>query len=236
VPELKGKHISGRVAGDQLVPYHDRAAITTKAALAGQNLELFWTDDPVAAFFLEIQGSGQLVLPDGHRARVGYAGQNGRTYRAIGKDLVEAGAIPKEGVSLQAIRDWLRANPDAAAEMMSRNPSYVFFRELRGVAEGDGPLGAQGVPLTPGRSLAVDRRFLPLGVPLWLETVVPVMDGPDAEFRHLVIAQDTGGAIKGPVRGDLFWGAGPEAEHGAGHMQSRGGYFALLPRSLAPAT
>jgi membrane-bound lytic murein transglycosylase A len=167
---------------------------------------------------------------------VGYAGQNGRSYRAIGKDLVEAGAIPKEKVSLQAIRDWLRANPGTAAAMMSRNPSYIFFRELTGLAADDGPLGAQEVPLTPGRSLAVDRKFLPLGLPLWLETTVPTQDGTAAKLRRLVVAQDTGGAIKGPVRGDLFWGAGPEAEHGAGHMRSRGGYFALLPRSLAPAS
>ncbi|MGD9509890.1 MAG: murein transglycosylase A [Geminicoccaceae bacterium] len=233
-PELKGRRIGGRVQDGRLVPYSDRAAID-RGALDGRGLELLWVDDQVDRFFLEIQGSGQVRLPDGATVRVGYADQNGRPYRAIGKDLIEIGAVPKEQMSMQAIREWLDANPGEAPAMMARNPSVVFFTELKNLAAADGPLGAQGVPLTPGRSLAVDRKFLPLGVPIWLDTTVP-MPGGDRPLRRLVVAQDTGGAIRGPVRGDLFWGAGPEAEHLAGHMKSPGRLWLLLPRGLAPTS
>lgn len=233
-PELKGRRIGGRVEDGRLVPYADRAAID-RGALNGRGLELLWVDDSVDRFFLEIQGSGQVRLPDGATVRVGYADQNGRPYRAIGKDLIEIGAIPREQMSMQAIRGWLEANPGEAPGMMARNPSVVFFTELKDLAAADGPLGAQGVPLTPGRSLAVDRKFLPLGAPIWLDTTAPTPGG-DQPLRRLVIAQDTGGAIRGPVRGDLFWGAGTEAEHLAGHMKSPGRLYLLLPRSLAPTS
>lgn len=230
-PELKGRRVAGRVAQDRLIPYHDRASIE-EGALAGRALELFWVDDPVSKFFLEIQGSGQVRLPDGATVRVGYADQNGHPYRAIGKDLIEVGAIPKEQVSMQTIRAWLQANPDQAPAMMARNRSYVFFREQSDQAA-PGPLGAQNVPLTPGRSLAVDRKFLPLGAPVWLDATAPYPEG-ERPLRRLLVAQDTGGAIRGPVRGDVFWGAGQEAEHLAGHMKHTGRLFILLPRSLAP--
>jgi membrane-bound lytic murein transglycosylase A len=233
-PELEGRRIGGRVEKGRLVPYADRAAIEA-GALSGRQLELLWVDDPVDRFFLEIQGSGQVRLPDGRTVRVGYADQNGRPYRAIGKDLIEIGAIPRERMSMQAIRAWLNANPTAAPGMMARNPSYVFFTELDGLAAESGPLGAQGVPLTPGRSLAVDRKFLPLGAPVWVATVAPEPEG-DRPLRRLMVAQDTGGAIRGPVRGDVFWGAGPEAEHLAGHMKSPGRLYILLPRSLTPTS
>lgn len=166
---------------------------------------------------------------------MGYADQNGQPYRAIGKDLVELGALERGKVSLQAIRAWLAAHPDRAPEILDRNRSYVFFRSLPQLAQAPGPLGAQNVPLTPGRSLAVDRRFVPLGVPLWLDTTAPMPEG-ERPLRRLVIAQDTGGAIKGVVRGDVFWGAGAEAEHTAGHMQSRGRLYILLPRTLTPTS
>jgi membrane-bound lytic murein transglycosylase A len=231
-PELAGRRIAGRVEDGRLRPYADRAAIDG-GALAGRDLELLWVDDPVDRFFLEIQGSGQVRLADGGTVRVGYADQNGRPYRAIGKDLIEAGAIPRERMSMQAIRAWLEANPDQAPGMMAKNGSYVFFRELPELATAPGPLGAQGVPLTPGRSLAVDRKFLPLGAPLWLDTTAPFPDG-DRPLRRLVVAQDTGGAIRGPVRGDVFWGADALAEHVAGHMKSPGRLFILLPRGLTP--
>lgn len=231
---LGGRRIAGRVADGRLVPYPTRAEID-RGALAGHGLELFWVDDAVAKFFLQIQGSGQVELPDGQRLRIGYADQNGRAYRAIGRDLVEMGELSTEQVSLQSIRDWLRAHPDRAAELMERNPSYVFFRELGDAATTPGPLGAQGVALTAGRSIAVDRRFVPLGVPLWLDTTAPFPDG-ERPLRRLVVAQDTGGAIKGPVRGDVFWGTGEDAEHVAGHMKSRGRWFILLPRALAPSS
>jgi membrane-bound lytic murein transglycosylase A len=171
-----------------------------------------------------------VVLDDGSRVRVGYADQNGHPYRAIGRDLIEMGEIAREAVSLQTIRDWLRDHPERADEVMGRNASYVFFHEL---ADGDGPLGAQGVPLTALRSLAVDFRFIPYGLPLWLEVQVPWPEG-DAPLRQLMVAQDTGGAIRGPVRGDVFWGEGPRALHIAGHMRHPGRYWLLLPRSLSP--
>ena len=136
---------------------------------------------------------------------------------------------------MQAIRAWLAANPAKAPEIMAKNRSYVFFQEQPELAGAPGPLGAQGVPLTPGRSLAVDRRFLPLGAPLWLDATAPYPEG-ERPLRRLLVAQDTGGAIRGPVRGDLFWGSGPLAEHLAGHMQSPGRLFLLLPRGLAPTS
>jgi membrane-bound lytic murein transglycosylase A len=233
-PELEGRRIGGRVEKGKLVPYADRAAID-RGALAGHELELLWVDDPVDRFFLEIQGSGQVRLPTGETVRVGYADQNGRPYRAIGKDLIESGAIPRERMSMQAIRAWLQANPGQAPDIMARNPSYVFFTELTDLAAESGPLGAQGVPLTPGRSLAVDRKFLPLGAPVWVDTMAPEPEG-ERPLRRLMVAQDTGGAIRGPVRGDVFWGAGPAAEHLAGHLNSPGRLFILLPRDLSPTS
>ena len=223
---LKGERIAGRVVDGQLRPYPSRAEIED-GALSGRGLELLWVDDPVAAFFLHIQGSGRVVLPDGAVLRVGYAAQNGHPYVAVGRELIARGEIAREAMSMQAIRDWIAAHPQEGRELMRRNPSFVFFREL----EGDGPLGAEGTALTPGRSLAVDRRFLPFGLPVWLDAEHPLR--PGERLRRLLLAQDTGGAIKGPVRGDLFWGAGAEAEQIAGAMKSRGGYYLLLPRAAA---
>jgi len=226
--DLKGKQITGRLSGNRLVPYAERAAIE-RGALQGKNLELLWVDDPVDAFFLQIQGSGQVRLPDGRIVRVGYAGKNGQPYFAIGRDLVARGILTRENVSLQTIRAWLEANPGEAQALMNKNRSYVFFRSVQGA----GPIGAQGVPLTPDHSMAVDRRFIPLGAPLWLDTTDPLM--PGVPLRRLVIAQDTGGAIKGVVRGDLFWGAGDRAREGAGKMKQPGRYYILLPRAATPA-
>lgn len=227
--DWQGRTVAGRVDGDALVPYHERQAIE-QGTLAGRGLEVAWVDDPVDAFFLQIQGSGQVALPDGSRLRLGYAAANGRPYLAIGKVLVERGELTKDEVSLRTIKAWLAAHPDQAAEVMDQNRSYVFFRELTG----PGPVGAQGVPLTPGRSLAVDRRFIALGTPVWLDILVPgPTDGAaDEALRRLVVAQDTGGAIKGPVRADLFWGAGAEAESRAGRMKHPGRYVLLLPRTV----
>lgn len=231
-PELDGRRIIGRLDGRRLVPYPDRAEID-RGALDGRALELLWVDDPVALFFLHIQGSGRVRLRDGSMVRVGYAGQNGHAYRAIGRDLIERGELAPEEVSLFTIREWLRAHPEEASRIMARNRSYVFFRELDEVAPTDGPTGSMGVSLEPGRSLAVDRRFIALGVPLWLSTTVPDPQGP-VPFRHLMVAQDTGGAIRGPLRGDIFFGSGPQAEYRAGNMKSAGRLWLLLPRALAP--
>jgi membrane-bound lytic murein transglycosylase A len=227
-PEWNGKQLSGQLTGQKVVPVPARAEID-RGALAGRDLELFWVDSAVDAFFLHIQGSGRVLLEDGRAVRVGFAGKNGRPYYAIGRELIRRGAIAEEQMSMQAIRAWLAAHPEQAAEVMAMNPSYVFFREI----EGPGPVGAQAVVLTPGRSLAVDPAFIALGVPLWLETEEPLTKAP---LRRLVVAQDTGGAIKGPVRGDLFWGAGADAGERAGAMKAEGRYYLLLPKQAPPAS
>lgn len=226
--EWKGKRIGGRLAGNRLEPYPDRGAIE-RGALAGRRLELLWVDDPVDAFFLHIQGSGRVVMPDGSVVRVGYGGQNGRSYVAIGKVLIERGELTKDRVSMQSIRQWLVDHPSEAAALLDENPSYVFFRKL----EGPGPLGTQGVPLTPGRSLAVDRQFLALGTPIYLDTLAPSAQpgAPDQPLQRLVIAQDTGGAITGPLRGDVFWGPTEEAAEIAGRMKHRGRMWVLVPKA-----
>ncbi len=225
---LRGQRLSGRVVGRRVVPLPSRADIEN-GALANVAPPLLWVDDPVDAFFLHIQGSGRVNLDDGATVRVGYAGQNGHPYTAIGRVLVENGALAREQVSMQSIRQWLAAHPDQAAEIMNSNASYIFFREL----DGDGPIGAQGVALTVGRSLAVDRDLIPLGTPLWLDIEVPAIDpgAPDRPWQRLVMAQDTGGAIRGPVRGDVFWGYGGDAAAVAGRMKHAGRYYALIPRT-----
>jgi len=233
-PDLDGQSIRGRIDGQEFIPYHSRDDIVG-GALAERDLELLWVDDEIEKFFLQIQGSGQVQLDDGTVIRVGYADQNGLPYRAIGRDLIEIGALTPETVSLQSIREWLQANPARAREIMSRNKSYIFFRENTELSPTDGPLGAQNVPLTAGRSLAVDPRHIPLGAPLWLDTKAPWPDG-ERSLRRLMIAQDTGGAIKGVVRGDVFWGAGEQAETIAGHMKSKGRYFVFVPRAAVPTS
>ncbi len=223
-PAWRGERTAGRVVAGRLRPYDRRAAIE-HGALDRFHLALLWVTSPVDAFFLGIQGSGRVVLPDGSAVQVGYDGQNGWPYVAIGRLLVERGALAKDAVTLAAIRRWIAAHPAQGAALMDQNPSYVFFRALKG----DGPVGAEGVVLTAGRSLAVDPTFLPLGAPMWLDLA---QDGK--ELRRLVVAQDRGGAIRGPVRGDLYWGAGPAAEAAAGNMRALGGYYLLLPKPVVP--
>ncbi len=207
-----------------LSPLPDRAAIDA-GALDGMGLELLWVDDPVDAFFLHVQGSGRVRLEDGSEILVGYAGANGHSYTSIGKELIQRGEIAADDISMASIRSWLASHPGDAAGLMAVNRSYVFFHEL----EGEGPVGAQGVPLTPGRSLAVDDAFLAYGVPVWLETTLP--DG--APWRRLMIAQDTGSAITGAVRGDIFFGAGDWAASMAGALKSPGRSWVLLPATIA---
>lgn len=233
-PELAGYAIYGRVTNREFVPYHSRRDIEA-GALEERGLELLWVDDPIDKFFLQIQGSGQVRLDDGSLIRVGYASQNGHPYRAIGRDLIEIGAFTRDQMSLPAIRSWLEAHPNEAAHIMARNRSYIFFEERPELRPEDGPLGAQGVSLTAGRSLAVDPRYVPFGVPVWLDTTAPWPEG-ESPLRRLMVAQDTGGAIKGVVRGDVFWGAGERAEAIAGHMKSRGRYAVLLPKVLIPVS
>jgi membrane-bound lytic murein transglycosylase A len=221
--EWKGQRLTGRQVDGRLLPYPTRAEIDA-GALAGKGLELMWVDDAVDAFFLNVQGSGRVVMENGDVIRLGFAGRNGHSYVAIGRELTRRGAISRERMSMQAIRAWLKANPGQAAEIMALNPSFIFFRLI----DGEGPIGAEGVPLTPGRSLAVDPTFVPLGLPIWLDTTDPL--NPEQPLRRLVVAQDTGAAIKGPVRGDLFWGFGETAAAKAGAMKQHGRYFLLLPR------
>jgi membrane-bound lytic murein transglycosylase A len=222
----RGERIAGRVVDGALRPYDTRADIDA-GSLGARAVPLAWVDDPVDAFFLHIQGSGRVALAEGGELRLGFAGQNGHAYVPIGRVLVERGALPREQVSMQSIRAWLAANPAAAQEILHANPSYVFFRELTG----EGPLGSEGVALTPGRSLAVDRTHVAMGVPVWLDAEDPL--DPAARLRRLTVAQDTGGAIRGIVRGDLFWGAGAEAAERAGRMRSRGRVWLLLPPQVA---
>jgi membrane-bound lytic murein transglycosylase A len=203
------------------VPYYSRAEIES-GVLANRGLEIAWAADPVDLFFVEIQGSGRVVLPDGTSIRIGYADQNGLPYTAIGKLLRDRGILPPGGANMQAIRDWIRANPDEGRELMRENASYIFFKALTG----PGPLGALNVPLTPRGTVAADPNFVPLGAPVYL-----ALDRPEA--YGLWVAQDVGGAIKGPNRFDTFWGGGPEATQIAGGMSANGVAYVLLPKGTA---
>jgi membrane-bound lytic murein transglycosylase A len=223
-PELKGMRLRGRLEGRRLVPYPDRGRISSgDAQLHGK--ELVWVDDPIDLFFLQIQGSGRIVLDTGETMRVGYADQNGHPYRSIGRLLVERGDLPLEAASMQGIKAWARANPGQLDELLNSNASYVFFRELP--AATDGPPGALGVSLTARRSIAVDPRHVPLGAPVFISTTWP---NTSRALNRLMVAQDTGGAIRGPVRADFFWGHGEAASREAGRMKQRLRMWVLLPR------
>ena len=243
-PELAGRPVRGRLQGRRVVPYLSRAEITAAPsavtpASAGQpgaanaaaeplrGNELLWVDDPVALFFLQIQGSGRVQLPDGSVVRLGYADQNGHPYQSIGAQLIARGELPREEVNLYSIRAWLAAHPHEAEDLLNSNPSFVFFslHEPPTDASLDGPPGSLGVPLTAERSAAVDPSFIALGSPLWLDTSLPGEE--PRPYRRLLIAQDTGGAIKGAVRADVFFGHGAQA----GHMKQPGRLFVLLPQA-----
>ncbi len=225
-PDLKGMRLRGRLEGRRVVPYFDRGQIERgRAAVAGK--EIAWVDDPVDLFFLQIQGSGRIALASGETIRVGYAEQNGHPYRSIGRVLVERGDLPLEKASMQGIKGWARANPDKLSELLNQNGSYVFFRELPG--DLPGPLGAMGLPLTSRRSIAVDPRFVPLGAPVYISTTWPLSSRP---LNRLMIAQDTGGAIRGAVRADYFWGFGEEAAREAGRMKQALRMWVLLPNDF----
>jgi membrane-bound lytic murein transglycosylase A len=218
---LAGRKVRGRVDGARLVPYFDRAAIDG-GALAGRTLEIAWAADPVEFFFLQIQGSGRLRLPDGSVMRIGYAGQNGRDYTGIGRLLRDRGLIGPNEQSMQGIMAYLRRQPDGGRAVMAENKSWVFFRELTG----PGPIGALGVPVVARASVAADPAFIPLGAPVLLAT-------DRVEANGLWIAQDTGGAITGANRVDTFWGAGADARLTAGGMSGRGDVYVLLPVAAA---
>ena len=221
---LSTQRIAGRLDGAKLVPYATRAEIDANG-LAPASV-LFYGDDPVAVFFLHIQGSGRVTLDDGKVERVAYAGQNGWPYTAIGKTLIAQGAMARENMSMQAIRDWLRAHPRKARAIMESDTSFVFFRELPVGDPALGAPGAEGPPLTPGASIAVDMKIHPLGAPFYVVTRTPDAAG---NLHRLFVAQDTGGAIRGPVRADIFFGFGPDAELNAGGMKQTGQLYVLLP-------
>lgn len=226
--DLKFRRLRGRLVDNKLVPYYDRAEIeSAKAPLKG--LELVWVDNAVELFFLQIQGSGQVQLPDGSRIRLGYADQNGHPFRSLGGALIRRGEIKPERASMQGIKAWAERNPRKLHHFMHTNPSYVFFKEID--AGGTGPIGTLGVPLTAERSIAVDPRVIPLGVPVFLSTTFP---GTNQPLNRLMVAQDTGGAIAGAVRVDFFWGFGDDAGAQAGRMKQRGEKWVLLPNGYDP--
>jgi len=222
-PELNGMRLRGRLDGRRLVPYYSRAEIDARSSGVPAPV-IAWAADPVELFFLQIQGSGQIQLEDGSRLRVGYANQNGYPYSSIGRYLVANGALALEQASMQGIKQWAAAHPDELRQTLEQNASYVFFREL---PTGGGPTGALGVPLSAEYSIAVDRRYIPLGAPVYLATTFPLSTDV---LERLVMAQDTGGAIRGAVRADLFWGSGAEAGARAGGMRQQGRMWLLWPR------
>jgi membrane-bound lytic murein transglycosylase A len=227
-PQLKDLRLRGRLQGKRVVPYYSRADIDDrKAPLLGR--ELFWVDNAVELFFLQIQGSGRIELPDGSMVKVGYAEQNGHPYVSIGRKLIEMGELKPEEASMQGIKSWAEKNPEKLGALLAQNPSYVFFRELpNGLSA---PLGALGVPLTTEYSIAIDPRTIPLGAPVLLSTTYPNSAEP---LNRLMLAQDTGGAIKGAVRADFFWGFGEQAGAQAGRMKQRGRIWVLFPKGSEP--
>ena len=221
-PETRSLRLRGRLDGRRLVPYYSRGEIDARGEAFPAPV-LAWSSDPVELFFLQIQGSGQVQLDNDERIRVGFADQNGHPYRSLGRYLVDRGEMLLEQASMQGIKAWAAANPQKLQEALNQNPSYVFFRELPPT---DGPIGALGVPLHAERSLAVDRRYVPLGTPVYLATTFPLSEEP---LERLMAAHDTGGAIRGVVRGDFFWGTGVEAGAQAGRMRQQGRMWLLWP-------
>ncbi|MFL5236766.1 MAG: murein transglycosylase A [Rhizomicrobium sp.] len=230
---LAGERIYGCLENRQLLRCPTRAEINNQPAASLK--PFLYADDPIAVFFLHIQGSGRARLEDGTEVRLAYAGQNGRPYTAIGRTLIERHLLVRGGLSMQAIRDWMKKHPREAKTVMETDASFIFFNE-RPIGDPTlGSSGSEGVPLTPLGSAAVDPRIHPLGVPVYLSASIPTDSGsgPGKSFNRLLIAQDSGGAIRGPARADIFWGFGPEAESMAGRMKSSGRFFVLLPRAVA---
>ena len=219
--ETRSLRLRGRLDGRRLVPYYTRSEIEARGDFAAPVIA--WSGDPVELFFLQVQGSGQVRLENGEHIRVGYADQNGHPYRSLGRHLVERGELVLEQASMQGIKAWAAANPAKLHEALNQNPSYVFFRELPPT---DGPIGALNIPLHAERSLAVDRRYVPLGTPVYLATTYPLSEEP---LERLMAAHDTGGAIRGVVRADFYWGTGPDAGAQAGRMRQQGKMWLLWP-------
>jgi membrane-bound lytic murein transglycosylase A len=226
--KFKGENIVARIQGKKVLPYYSRYQIEAEKALAGKGLEMAWLKDPLDVAFLHVQGSGRLSLPDGKELLVHYQASNGRPYRSIGRYMIERGFLTGEEMSMQAIRKYLTENPEVLDEVLNYNPSYVFFRRVE-----NGPLGSLGVLLTPGRSVALDSRVFPKGALGFLVCQKPLVDDQGNiigwnKFYRFVVNQDTGGAIKGAGRADIFWGSGPYAELTAGHLRHEGDLYILI--------
>ena len=218
--------LRGRLVGNKVVAYPSRAEMAQSNSLAGK--EILWVDDPIEAFFLQVQGSGRVQLMDGKETvRVAYADQNGQPYKSIGRYLVDKGEMTLDQASAQSIKAWVIANPTRQQELLNANPSYVFFKEEKIADPSVGPKGAMGVPLTPQRSIAIDPQYIPMGAPVFLSTTQP---NSNVVLQRLMMAQDTGGAIKNAVRADFFWGFGAQAGEQAGRMKQRGTMWVLLPK------
>ncbi|MDX1781232.1 MAG: murein transglycosylase A [Thalassovita sp.] len=238
-PELDGSTVRSdrfrypvyRMPGEarQTARWMSRREIETSGVMEGRGLEIAWVDDPVELFFLQVQGSGRIRLPNGHHIRIGYAGSNGHEYRSVGVELIRRGIYARHQVSAQVIKSWVRRNPDEGLELLRHNPSYVFFREIDLVSPESGPLGAMNRSVTAGRSIAVDPEFTPLGAPVWIEK------GGETPLHRLMMAQDTGSAIKGPQRADIFFGTGDAAGRAAGKLRDGGRMLVLLPIQRAYA-
>ncbi|MSP46650.1 MAG: lytic transglycosylase [Xanthobacteraceae bacterium] len=217
------------------VPFHDRAAIDD-GILAGRGLEICWLKDPIDSFFAHIQGSVRVLLDDGKLMRLNYSAANGHAYYAVGRWLIERNIVAKEEMSMDRIRQWMERNPDEGKELRRRNKSYVFFRETS-LSNDQEPIGAQGISLTPGRSIAVDHKLHVYGTPFFISSMLPIeSEKPETPFRSLMIAQDTGGAIVGPARADIYFGAGDEAGSVSGRLRHDGRFVMLVPKALGPAT
>jgi membrane-bound lytic murein transglycosylase A len=226
-PDVRNLRLRGRVEGRRLIPYFSRADIDARGTAFPAPI-IAWTSDPIELFFLQIQGSGQVQFDNGERIRIGFADQNGHPYRSLGRYLIDRGELPLEQTSMQGIKAWAAANPAKLQEALNSNPSYIFFRELPPT---NGPTGALGVPLSAEYSLAVDRRFVPLGAPVYLATSFPLSE---EKLERMMAAQDTGGAIRGVIRADFYWGTGPEAGTLAGRMRQQGKMWLLWPRGEPP--
>ncbi|MBL8447548.1 MAG: murein transglycosylase A [Zoogloeaceae bacterium] len=227
-PDLKKYRLRGRLVGNKVVPYWTRGELEKQGDRLPARV-IAWAADPVELFFLQVQGSGRMELGEGQQVRLAYADQNGQPYQSIGRWLVDRGELTLDAASMEGIKTWARNHPERLTELLNVNPSYVFFKEMP--ASSGGPAGAQGIPLLERRSIAVDPRAVPLGAPVFLATTEP---GSDRPWQRLMVAQDTGGAIKGNVRADVFWGFGPEAGALAGRMRQTGRMWALLPKGMMP--
>lgn len=230
-PQLKGLRLRGKLQGRKLVPYDDRKGIASRKDLEKKHV-ICWADDPVEAFFLQIQGSGRVLLDNGSLLRIGYADQNGHPYRSLGAWLIENAGLTRDEMSMKRIKQWVRDNPQRRQELLNANPNFVFFAERKGYSDDQGPVGAQGVPLTPLASVAVDRRYWKLGLPF---VTAASQSMPAMQFARPVIAQDTGGAIKGVLRFDYFWGLGNEAGNRAGSQKSDVSAWVMVPKGQSPA-